>query len=227
MPEELHNHRPDIPYRQRYAAAAERVQALRVIWSHDEPAFDGRWDRFERSWVHPKPVQSVLPIGFGSSGELGMRYAADLADEWYPIDALLSSFGGVGAGVARFHEMLVDAGREPSAVPITVFAWGWEPGTPSLETIRGYADLGVDRVVICPPSMARHSADLTSAASTNSPPSRPCGDPTTAEAARGQLGVCERWFLASWEGVRRRDDGEPMENANACKRGADERSTPA
>jgi probable F420-dependent oxidoreductase len=160
--EELANHRPDVPFAARQAALAERVQALRTIWNDEEPEFTGRWERFGRSWVYPKPVQRPLPIGIGSGGEIGMRYAAELADEWCPIDAVFFGWdGGVAAAIRRFRELVADAGRDPESVPITLFAWGFEPGKPSVERVTRYAELGVERVVVGPPSLERPSADDT------------------------------------------------------------------
>ena len=52
-------------------------------------------------------------------------------------------------------------GRDPSTVPITMFVWGWAPGVPTTDLVASYAQLGVDRAVVCPPSMARHDADTT------------------------------------------------------------------
>ena len=54
--EELENHRPDLPFRKRYSAMRERVEALRVAWREDEASFQGTWDRYSPSWVFPKPV---------------------------------------------------------------------------------------------------------------------------------------------------------------------------
>ena len=161
LPEELANHRPDVEFGSRYEAAAERIRALKSIWSEDEPEFDGRWDRFAKSWVYPKPVQRPLPVGMGVNGPAGMAYAAAIADEWFPIDAVLDEGDGVGASVRRFHGMLEDNGRDPASVPITLFTWGFEPGTPTLDLLKSYEALAVDRVVVCPPSMARHDADAT------------------------------------------------------------------
>ena len=36
--EELANHRPDLPFRQRYSAMRERVDALRSIWTEEAPS---------------------------------------------------------------------------------------------------------------------------------------------------------------------------------------------
>jgi probable F420-dependent oxidoreductase len=162
LTEELANHRPDVPFSSRQAAVAERVRALRMIWSDDEPAFEGRWEKFDRSWVFPKPVQHPLPIGFGTTGEIGMRYAAALADEWYPIDAaFFDRDGGVAAAIEKFKELVARANRDPESVPITLFAWGFEPGTPSIELVASYEQLGVERVVVATPTLERHPAGDT------------------------------------------------------------------
>src|SRR5262249_35905433 len=48
--EELANPRADVPFDKRYRAMRERVAALRTIWSKEEPAYSGKWDRFTASW---------------------------------------------------------------------------------------------------------------------------------------------------------------------------------
>lgn len=162
LPEELAVHRPDVPFGQRYAAVLERVAALRVLWVEEEPVFEGRWDRFPPVWVHPKPVQRPLPIGFGFSGPKGLEWAAQHADEWYPIDAALANaFGGVSTAIDRFREAVSRHGRDPEAVPVTLVLWGWDSGTPSSAYIESLGQLTIERVVIAPPTMERHGASTT------------------------------------------------------------------
>lgn len=139
-----------MPYEQRYSALVERVTARRCCWRDEEPAFEGRWDRFGPSLVFPKPLQDPLPVGFGCSGPVGTRLAAAHADEWLPIDIALARQGGVATCIERFRALVDEAGRDPAAVPITLFVWGWEPGDPSLERLAGYAELDLHRLVVCP-----------------------------------------------------------------------------
>lgn len=158
--EELANHRPDVPFRQRYQAMRERVQALRTIWTDDEPEFSGTWDRFTRSWVYPKPVQRPLPIALGNAGPVGIRHAATYADEWCPIDASLLNTGGrpdVDGGIALFRQLAAEAGRDPDVIPITIFTWN----TPKPARLEHYAELGVQRVVLPPASMSTAGPDGT------------------------------------------------------------------
>lgn len=148
--EELRDHRPELAFSQRYSAMLERVEALRTIWTQEEPEFEGRWDRFSRSWVYPKPVQRPLPIALGNAGALGMQLAARHADAWCPIDAaLVATAGGVERGIRTFRDLAAEAGRDPLSIPITLYAWT----VPTREGLDQYAELGVERVVLMPPSM--------------------------------------------------------------------------
>lgn len=142
--EELANHRPDIPWSERYLAAAEAVTAMRRCWTDTEIEFNGRYFGFDALWMFPKPLQKPWPrIWFGVSGPLGQRHAVKWADGWMPIDV------GLGAGVeavarrvGRFREAVAAAGRDP--IPITLGTFG----DPSPATLAVYRDLGVDEVVI-------------------------------------------------------------------------------
>ncbi len=157
--EELANHRPDLPFHLRYSAMRERVEALRVAWSQERPSFDGRWDRFDESWVYPKPADGTIPIALGNAGPVGIEHAATYADEWCPIDASMLNDGrkpDVPGAIDLFRTKVADAGRNPEDVPISIFTMGNR-----LDRIERYAELGVDRVVIMPPTMELHDARAT------------------------------------------------------------------
>ncbi len=160
--EELRNHRPDIPWSARYDALSERVSALRLLWREDAASFEGRWHNFTTSWLYPKPVNGQVPIGYGYSGTQGMEIAAREADEWLPIDVgTAESTGSVAEAVHRFRQLTADAGRDPEAIPISMFCWGWAPGDPPIGRLREYEQLGVHRVVVPPPTMERHDTNVT------------------------------------------------------------------
>jgi probable F420-dependent oxidoreductase len=145
--EELANHRPDLPFAQRYSAMRERVAALRTIWDDEVAAYDGRWDRFNSSWVYPKPSHGRVPLAFGNSGPLGMRHAAEYADHWCPINTSLLGDDGrsdVEGGIARFRELVAANGRDPADVPISLFVFS----RPTPERLKRFAALGLERVVV-------------------------------------------------------------------------------
>jgi len=139
--EELANHRP-VPWAQRYRALGECVAALRSLWCDDESEFHGEFYDFDPVWSFPKPLQHPHPpVLCGTGGKVGTREAVAWADGWMPMDIAL---GNVAKKVTRFREAAADAGRDPTALPITMVTFG----DPVLTTLAGYRDIGVERVVV-------------------------------------------------------------------------------
>jgi probable F420-dependent oxidoreductase len=156
--EELANARSDVPFAKRFSATRDRVAALRAAWTEDVAAFDGTYDRFSPSLVFPKPAQGSVPIALGQAGPVGIRHAAEYADEWCPIDISLVGQSGeqsVEGGIRLFRRLLEEHGRDPGSVPISLFTWR----RPKAERIEGLIDLGVTRLVITPPSMRVEDPD--------------------------------------------------------------------
>ncbi len=137
--EELADHQP-IPWSRRYQALAECVAALRSLWCDDESEFHGEFFDFDKVWAFPKPLQRPHPpVLCGTGGPLGTAHAAAWADAWAPMDVAL---GDVAKQVGRFREATAAAGR--GDVPVTIVTFG----DPRPDTLRGYRDLGIDRVVL-------------------------------------------------------------------------------
>ncbi len=158
--EEFEDHRPDVPFAQRYQALRERIAALRVLWGEDQPSFQGRWDNFPPAWAYPKPVRGAIPVAMGGAGPLGTAHAAAYADRWCPLDSVLLDGAGqvdVAGAVRRFRDLVVEAGREPDAVAIDLYVWT----EPDREALEGYATLGLDRLIFGAPTLHRHDAART------------------------------------------------------------------
>ena len=60
-------------------------------------------------------------------------------------------------GIALFRQLAAEAGRDAGAIPITVFSFG----RPNAERLESYAALGVQRIVVPPPTMTRHDEKAT------------------------------------------------------------------
>ncbi|MEZ5378016.1 MAG: TIGR03619 family F420-dependent LLM class oxidoreductase [Acidimicrobiales bacterium] len=157
--EELANHRPDLPFKLRYSAMRERVAALRTCWGDERASFDGRWDSFTDSYVYPKPVRGTVPVALGNAGPVGIQHAAEYADEWCPIDASMLNTNGrpdVAGAIELFRRLATEAGRDADAIPITIHSF-----SVNLARFEKYAELGVERIVLFPPSMNVISTDDT------------------------------------------------------------------
>ena len=157
--EELADHRPDLPFRLRYQAQQERVAALRALWRDSEAGFQGRWDRISPCWLNPQPVNETVPIALGNWGPLGVRHAAQYADQWMPIDAMLLGEDGrpdVAGAVERFRRLVAEYGRDPDQVPISLLLFS----RPTAARLERYAALGIERVVASAPTAELVDADF-------------------------------------------------------------------
>lgn len=125
----------------------ESIEALRVIWQEDTPAFSGRHFAFEASYSRPKPVQARLPILVGGHSAAAARRAGRLGDGFFPLgltgEALDERWSQVQAAAS-------EAGREPTAVSLTL---GGLLGDD--RAITDAAERGAERVVL-----STRSADL-------------------------------------------------------------------
>ncbi|MFT7600231.1 MAG: putative F420-dependent oxidoreductase [Acidimicrobiales bacterium] len=157
--EELENHRSDLPFKMRYSAMRERVEALRICWAEEKASYNGQWDKFTESYVYPKPVNGTIPVSLGNAGPVGIKHAAEYADEWCPIDASMLNTTGkpdVPGAIELFRRLAEEAGRNPDDIPITIHSFGVNTGR-----FEQYAKLGVERIVLFPPTMQIMSPDDT------------------------------------------------------------------
>lgn len=80
---EMINHGTDP--RTRMSLFAERVQAMRAIWTDDEAEYHGEFVDFAPIWSWPKPVQRPHPpILVGGNGPRTEDRVLDFGDGWFP-----------------------------------------------------------------------------------------------------------------------------------------------
>jgi probable F420-dependent oxidoreductase len=81
--EEMENHGTDP--RRRMAVLAERVEAMKAIWSEDEASYHGELVDFESIWCWPKPAQYPHPpILVGGNGPTVIDRVLRFGDAWFP-----------------------------------------------------------------------------------------------------------------------------------------------
>jgi probable F420-dependent oxidoreductase len=137
--EEMRNHGTDP--RVRMAVMAERVHAMRAIWSQDEASYHGEHVSFDPIWSYPKPVQRPgPPVLVGGTGKTVTDRVMDFGDAWFP------NFSG---------ERIVERGielRERADRPIALMVMGVPAEATVLER---FAAAGFDRAVHWVPAAAR------------------------------------------------------------------------
>jgi probable F420-dependent oxidoreductase len=81
--EEMANHGTDP--RTRMRLMAERIEAMKAIWTQDEASFSGEFVNFDRIWSWPKPAQRPHPpVLVGGNGPTVLDRVLAFGDAWFP-----------------------------------------------------------------------------------------------------------------------------------------------
>ena len=88
-------------FTQRGRMMDEWIDVMRVLWSEEQPSFQGEWINFEESAFEPKPAQvGGPPLTIGGLSDAAIRRAATKASGWHPIQIEPEE---VAAGVAKMR----------------------------------------------------------------------------------------------------------------------------
>lgn len=141
-----------VPWKSRGRRMDETIEILGRLWSEETIAHDGEHFRFDSVYFEPKPLQKPgIPIHVGGESPPAMRRAARVGDGW--IMTFLGSVDEVAKSTRSLQALRKEYGRDDPAFEIT----GSVPRDVSLDTLRGYRDAGVDRVII--DALGSRSAD--------------------------------------------------------------------
>jgi probable F420-dependent oxidoreductase len=133
--EEMANHGTDP--RARMRLLAERIDAMKAIWSEDEASFSGEFVNFERIWSWPKPAQRPHPpVLVGGNGPTVLDRVLAFGDAWFPNYSK--------DVIERAHELRTRAERPIDFMVISV--------PPKAETLERLANAGCRRAVHWIPS---------------------------------------------------------------------------
>jgi probable F420-dependent oxidoreductase len=146
--DEIENHGTD--FASRHALARERIEAMKAIWTQEEPEYHGEFVRFDSMRQWPKPSQTPHPpIIVGGAFPYAARRAIRYGDGWIPHADRLEK-EGVGLLVGKFRAMAIEAGRDPASLPITLFRVPED-----IDRLRYCEEIGIDRVVFTLPAEGR------------------------------------------------------------------------
>jgi alkanesulfonate monooxygenase SsuD/methylene tetrahydromethanopterin reductase-like flavin-dependent oxidoreductase (luciferase family) len=137
----MRNHGTDP--RTRMRLVAERVQAMKEIWTHDIASFHGEFVDFDEIWMWPKPVQRPHPpVLVGGGGPTVLDRVLAFGDAWFP------NWGEVEDD----FEQRIDQLRARQERPIAVMIMG-APSDPAV--LERCERAGVARVTHWLPSNGR------------------------------------------------------------------------
>ena len=122
----------------------EHLQALNLLLNTEgRVSFSGEYYQFTNVELDPKPVQKPHPpVILGTFGsKWGRKRVAEFGDGWIPIDGF---HGDLAADIADLKARLVEQGRDPESVPISMF----DVFETSAEDLKRFADLGcIERAI--------------------------------------------------------------------------------
>jgi probable F420-dependent oxidoreductase len=125
----------------------ECLQAILSLWYDENPVFHGDHVDFEGVDAHPRPLQRPVPVVIGGHSRAAHRRALTYGDEWFGfmlgLRATAEQLRALDAAAAGFQR------SEPLRISVSP-ARRLDP-----EVVRSFADLGVHRLVVAPPTRLR------------------------------------------------------------------------
>jgi probable F420-dependent oxidoreductase len=139
-----------IPFAKKGARTLEYLEAMQAIWSQDQPTYTGEFVSFSGVQALPRPVQKPHPPAvFGGMTSQAFQRSITHANGWY-------GFGLDVDGTKKCLEGLQEAQKNnerPSALG-TLEISVTPSGRVDLDTAKRFADIGVDRLVLLPPTQS-------------------------------------------------------------------------
>ena len=148
------------PFAERGRATDEYLDAMKELWTRDEPRFAGKHVSFGDVIFAPKPARKPHPpIWIGGESPIALKRAVRAGDGWYPASNnpqhRLDTPARLGQGIGELHRIAEVAGRDPKSIDVAYLVlWpvDWMPQT-SPDGVRrlftgGSADMAADAAAL-------------------------------------------------------------------------------
>ena len=123
------------PFAARGKVTDEVIEACRVLWQEEAPAYDGEHFKFSNVTFLPQPVQrSGVPVWVGGESNAALRRTVRLGDTWFPIHTNprhpLNTAARFRDGVRRLHALAEKHCREPRSIGLAVWSNSYDETRP-------------------------------------------------------------------------------------------------
>jgi len=129
-------------FKDRALRTREYIEIMKVLWTQEEPVYEGKTFTLSGVRFNPKPVQKPHPpIVVGGTSELALKRAVRYGDGWYGIARSLDEARNL---IGRLRALERTAGR---ARPVEI-TLSLRTGHPLMaDEVRQLRDLGVERTL--------------------------------------------------------------------------------
>ncbi len=139
--EEMEDH--GTVYETRALKMREQIEAMKQIWTEDQPEYHGRIVDFPPMTTWPKPVQKPHPpVIVGGAFRLAARRAIRYGDGLIP-QAPSAGSGSPEEFMPRLRQLAEEAGRDPRSLSVTLGG-----AAEDLDLLKRNRDLGIDRMTV-------------------------------------------------------------------------------
>jgi probable F420-dependent oxidoreductase len=140
----------------RWKRTREIVEALRVLWTQTESAYQGDIVRFPAVRCEPKPVQKPgPPVLLGAHGAKALDRVARTYDGWMP---LVQSPTELRQSVEQLRTLTRQNGRNPDQLQISPLVEPGEHG-PSTDELKAFREAGAQRLILLSQQTVAATAD--------------------------------------------------------------------
>jgi probable F420-dependent oxidoreductase len=143
-----------VPFEDRGERTDEYIEAIRALWTQEEPRFEGRFVSFGGIDARPRPIQEPHPpIVVGGMSPPALRRAVRRANGWYGFALDLEATARCVDGLREAQQRVE---RPPELGPLEISV---TPSVPlDADTVHRFQELGVERLV--PLWLGRSAEDL-------------------------------------------------------------------
>jgi alkanesulfonate monooxygenase SsuD/methylene tetrahydromethanopterin reductase-like flavin-dependent oxidoreductase (luciferase family) len=154
---------------ERVARFAEAIRIVDGMLRSDVYTFKGEHYSVEEAEMSPRPIQQPRPpITIPAHGRRMQRVAAEFGDGWsswggYDVETEQQMYSLTRERSARFDEICVEAGRDPSSVRHSLVVFPplipWESVEYFRDMVGRFGEIGIDEFVLYWPQHWREASD--------------------------------------------------------------------